>query len=253
MIRTDLVPGVSIYLGIPSAGRAKNVQRMQEMVGPATWHVPPREWGMYRKAGAFDLGIGGTPVAVPRNHILEISCSLGMPCLQLDDDLQGMEIITEAGVVPATINDVAQALWEALQITGAKLAGAPPTGNAFYGSFTQPIRTTSFIVGSAMMILPNPLRFDPHFKAKEDYDHTLQHLETYGTVARREDIVMRFQRRTNPGGLQSYRTNSIDQADTDGLLAKWPHDVVPHRKKEREVQIRWRGATVHPKWMPIGE
>jgi hypothetical protein len=123
-----------------------------------------------------------------------------------------------------------------LRGTPYKLAGVAPTSNPFYGSTTLKLR--HFIVGDLMLAAPNPLRFDPAFALKEDYDYTCQHLARYGGVVRVDWILASFRHRTNKGGAVDVRTPELEQEAIVRLKEKWPDWIRDNPRRENEVLLR---------------
>jgi hypothetical protein len=245
MIREDLVPGVPIYLAIPSASRPQNVAPMRKIVGAASWYVPPRQVPFYEARGATAVPSKGY-VASARNDALRDAWGAGVPCLQLDDDLIGLIRLTSNGRREATFAEVVAAVVEAMDITGALLGGVPPTANHFFGSYQKPIRTSVFIIGSFCLVKPCDMLFDTSFRTKEDYDYTLQHLERYGVVARREDVMADFRHRVNAGGCQEYRSDGLEMQSRNHMMEKWPNHAPRHPKRSWDISLRWRGDRLLP-------
>lgn len=232
--------GHRFYVAVVSSGRPANVQAMQELVGDATWYVKATgEVGAYADQGAPSVyGSGG--LCESRNMALAHAWKHGLPCVQLSDDLKKLRVT--GGVdktVPLAFPRAVAELLGTMSCVGARLGGCAPTDNAFFFNPERPFSTDRFIVGDFVVIEPCSILFDEQLRLKEDYDYTLQHLQRFGKVARRNDILATFAHRSNPGGAVTYRSPAVEQEAIRYLQAKWPGCLRPNPKRPNEVLLSW--------------
>lgn len=239
MIRN--VSGVDVFVTVISHARAKNVERMSALVGEATWVVGYGEADIYEAAGA-KYTITGGKLCESRNLALRKAWEKGIACVQLSDDLTKLEaaIISPDGktrATPISFEETLTRMLQGLTETKTYLAGVAPTNNPFYSNPRAPINTSGFIVGDCIVVRPCGLYFDTQFSLKEDYDYTLQHLSTYGAVARRDDLLLSFLHRTNAGGAVAVRTSELEKENIRRLKTKWPSRVRDNPKRPNEVLL----------------
>jgi hypothetical protein len=232
-----------------SKGRPQSVPVMKQFLGElfAVWVVPENEMHLYNEAGAaFCLPDGGGLVQA-RNIALEDAFTLGLPCVQLSDDLKALnqfvsKMVDSTQKHPLTMEEALQDMRNFLKLDGrAKMAGVAPTDNTFYASTSPKLK--SFIVGDMIMVLPTELRFDEQFRLKEDYDYTCQHIKTYGRVLRLDWILASFRHRSNKGGAVDDRTAELEQDMIRRLKEKWPGWIHDNPRRENEVLLRINKTT----------
>lgn len=238
---------MKVHVAVISSGRPANVAKMAEHLGDlgATWYVGAGEADTYRQAGHRGLGhhtfVESGPLCASRNAALDDAAAEGAACLQLSDDLRRIgwaEGTTRDSVQPLTMTDALARLAAAMDAEGAHLAGCAPTDNPY---FAKPrVHRSAFIVGDLVLVRAGcPLRFDEQLCLKEDYDYTLQHLATYGVVARVDQLLATFVHRSNPGGAVAVRTPEVEQEAIARLQMKWPGHIRPNPKRANEVLLRW--------------
>lgn len=231
------------HVAIISARRPGAVPVMEAHLAgmPATWYVAEGEAGDYRYAGAADVVEAGA-LCVARNVALERAADLGLPCVQLSDDLKRLQWTTSserADVQPIALPEAIHRVLGIMREHGAQLGGGAPTANPYF--YRRPVHTTAFCVGDITVVEAGcPLRFSEELRLKEDYDYTLQHLTTYGVVARVDSLLATFTHRTNKGGAVAYRTPEAEQEAIAWLLARWPDYIKPNPRRENEVLLRWK-------------
>jgi hypothetical protein len=237
MLREDLG---GIFLSVVSHARPGNVEKMNSLVGEATWFVGHSDFDAYADAGAVVVTSGA--LCESRNAALELAFHSNALCVELSDDLTRIQVAVQ-GTNKLVAKDVpfkeAVALvLEGMRQTGAKLGGAAPTSNPFYANVERPVHPSAFIVGDFIAVAPCDLRFDEDMTLKEDYDYTLQHLMKYGTVARRNDVLMTFLHRKNVGGAVEVRTPELEQANIAMLKAKWPQFIADNPRRPDEILLK---------------
>lgn len=245
-----------VHLAVVSSGRSPNVPAMQAHLTELapTWYVPEGQGGDYRYCGAAEvvevawpqqgdqLGVPTTPQAWQRNAALDAGFARGATVVMTDDDLarfEGCHGNATNARWPLPAVEAVQLLADHLASSGAYLAGIAPTTNALFARRAHTV--DGFVRANLTAQRPNPLRYDPALPLKGDYDLTLQHLATYGSVHRCDHLLGHYRQRqlTTWGGCD-YRTPELMAACCGYLLAKWPDVVVPHATRPGEVTLRWR-------------
>lgn len=238
MKREDL--SGSPFVGVISARRHANVKGMIALVGDATWYVTEEDAPLYLAEGAASVVVGGS-LCASRNRLLQDAFDVGASCVQLSDDLKALKagrvVDGEKVAVDIGFGEAIRMLSEALDMTGAKLAGAAPTANPFYWNPSRTVHTQAFVVGDLMLVRPSAVRFDERLRLKEDYDFTLQHIHRYDCVARRDDLFATFLHRKNAGGAVSYRTTEAEQDAIRFLKASWPGYVRDNPRRPNEILL----------------
>lgn len=235
-MKCGTVEGAEFYLAVISARRPANVPKMIEQLGYAgTWFVPHEDEDEYEAQGVQTFVAEGLVGA--RNAALDEAENLGLPCIQVSDDLKGIKLLRQGEAVGiANFPYIVTALLHSLEMTDMKLAGCSPTDNPFYGRETE--SSNLFILGDLFLALPCEIRFDARFKLKEDYDYTCQHYAQFGGAKRLNWILPSFQHRTNKGGAVAYRTAEYEQEAIALLRKKWGDWVQPNPKRENEVLLK---------------
>ena len=237
MKRDDLE---GVFLAVISHARVINVPKMQAIVGPATWFVGVGEGTAYLEAGAAAV-IESGPLCRSRNAALD--AAQGAACIELSDDLTKVQLAVQGEKKvegrDCTFAEVVQRVLEGMAQTGAMLGGAAPTSNPFYANVAKPVHPSAFIVGDFIVVAAGcGLRFDEKMTLKEDYDYTLQHLMQFGSVARRDDVLMSFLHRTNAGGAVEVRTAELEQENIAYLKAKWPQFIADNPRRPNEILLK---------------
>jgi hypothetical protein len=233
-----LIGGEQVWLAVPSSGRPGNVAAMTSLVGPATWYTHPGQAADYRAVHAPQIREtagypGNVQAALDEGH------RLGWPVVVVDDDLVRVRRRVTGRNEDAVPVEFAEAVGETLgdlRRTDFRLAGGPPTDNAFYSSDGN--STSLFIRGGLWVVLPNECRIDTRLPLKYDYDYCVQHHQRYGGMLRVNRYLWTFRQRTNSGGCQEYRTPAAEEAACRYLVEKWPGLVARHATRRHEVTLR---------------
>lgn len=231
---------MNTYNACISAARPQNVAFMQGIVPDLRWYVPVEDAAAYVEAGAVHVIASGGLVE-SRNAALDAAFQQKLPCVQISDDLKMLRRAKQEGpdkvAIPISFLQAVEAMWWEASRSLALLVGVAPTDNPFYWNPNPRTRKPKFIVGDLMLILPNPLRFDPQFRVREDYDFTCQHIQKYGTVGRADEILASFAHRTNAGGTVDWRTPEIDDEATALLRAKWGRMIQDNSRRPGEILL----------------
>lgn len=234
-----------IHLAVISANRPMAVGNINRLIGkdfPATWYVGRGDARMYGLAGAKTVVESGGLIN-SRNAALNQAFHEKKICVQLSDDLLGVSLATsKTSFEPLGVLSAIGMILKIMDDVGALMGGAAPTANPFYFDPDKPVRTNLFIVADLLVVKPNPLRFDPKLRLKEDYDYTLQHLKKYGKVARCDAVLANFKHRTNYGGAVAYRTPKYEQEAIGYLKNKWGGAIVDNPRRPNEILMRWGKA-----------
>ncbi len=228
---------LGVYVAVISASRPFNVKKMELKCGPCTWYVPKGQKFLYEQMHACEVVESGK-LCASRNRALEDAFHLGVPCIQLSDDLRKIEIAHDSKrVEEMDFDEAVNTMKDAARIEDAMLVGVAPTANAFYfrGS---PVKMNKFIVGDFILVQPCDLRFDENMTLKEDYDYTLQHISQFGKVIRCDNILTTFAHRTNRGGAVEYRTTAREIENIEYLKLKWGDRIGTSRRGPTEITLK---------------
>jgi hypothetical protein len=232
----------SPHIAIISARRPHGVAQMTRWAPQARWYVAMGEKADYLAAGAADVVEAG-PLVAARNAALDHAFALGVPCVQLSDDLRKLQLMRSAKTATdATLDECLTLMAQMCDQTGAYLAGVAPVANAFYFDVKNPVKQAHFIVGDFIYVRPSEPRFPVDMELKEDYDFTAQHLLAYGRVARCDFVQATFAHRTNKGGAVAYRTERREQEAIATLQARWGAAIRPNPRRPNEVLLH--GPTI---------
>ena len=228
MIRN--INGVDVFVAVISAGRVENVPKMSERIGPATWIVPSGQKDDYSSGGCEWLLEDGGGLIPGRNIGLETAFDLGMPSVQLSDDLGRIRRFdTKTNII---FEEAVEILIEAIGTTAAKYAGFAPTTDERAFNPDRRIGVHHFIVGDFTLTMPSTPRYDLAVRIKEDYDFTMQHITEYGGVARVNFVAPAFKHRYNDGGAVQIRQDNpeLESEMATLLLNRWKPHIRPHPK-----------------------
>lgn len=247
MIRT--FGKTKVFVSVISARRPSALKPMTDLIGRATWLVDDESLEAYMGElvrNDLDAGVAiGGKLCRARNLALDMAFAsqTGVLCLQLSDDLKKIEqpewdeTRKKYVAKPMDFDTAVLTMIVALQSTGAKLAGVAPTSNPFYYR-GKPIHPRAFIVGDMILVGNTTLRFDEEMRLKEDYDYTLKHLDSYGRVARCDDVLATFQHRSNAGGAVAYRTPEEEQRAIEQLKKRWGRLIADNPKRPNEILLK---------------
>lgn len=209
---------------------------MEKLVGGATWYVGMGEGNLYLGGRGSVIESGG--LCESRNRALMDASVLGIPCVQLSDDLKKIEYLFEfEGKVEAKEITFEEAVGKMMEVDKIfRMIGVAPTGNPFFWDKKE-YTTNKFIVGDFILVRPCGLFFDENLKLKEDYDYTLQHITTFGGVARYGSILAHFAHRTNAGGAVEYRDPEREQEMITYLKNKWGKFIRDNPRRPNEILL----------------
>jgi hypothetical protein len=270
-------PVSDFQMSVISKGRSDNVPLMMRLFegtgAELTWVVGVGESKAYTAKGAHACVEGGG-LCKSRNMAIELARTAGKLCVEMSDDLNVVSILLQEGeyAKPKDLSEgtalakasltylvspvhAARFLECEMRATGAKLAGAHPTGNPGQMMMNEPTSDDLFIVGDFLVIDPDSEpRFDEKMTLKEDYDLTAQHLFKYGKVLRSNRVCVMATHYTNGGGAVELRghfnkdePNPREQYNIGVLRYKWPGVCPQHGTRGvNEVRFAWtmRGSVI---------
>ena len=227
------------WIGVISTKRSANIENMHSILNfEPTWYVGNGEKQVYSNA-KYSVESGG--LCESRNKLLRDAFSRNLICVQLSDDLHRLKRAeNKKDKKDISFFESLKIINEALDKSQSYYGGCAPTDNAFYYNEKKPVSTDKFIVGDFIMVKPCSIFFDENLKLKEDYDYTLQHLKTYGQVARCNDILASFKHRTNKGGAVDSRTTELEQKTIKQLHGKWGSQIVLNPRRENEILMKYK-------------
>lgn len=192
----------------------------------------------YLHNGAKEVYIGGGLVG-NRNKALDYCFSKNLICVQIDDDLKYISLNDftgkRTGIKNIKVIDVIKDLMPDFISEKYMYAGFPPIANPFFVMKEKDYNKV--ITAPITFTKPNKLRFDSNISLKEDYDLTLQHIETYGGCIRYGKYLFDFKRYKNSGGVQSYRTEEKEKETVKYLKEKWGACILDNPKRKNEILL----------------
>lgn len=229
--------GTEYWLGIVSAKRPDNVNKIHERVGLGTWLVPTEEVSLYEEQGATVVDGGEFPnLVATRNLALDLAFEQGLPCVQTDDDFVKIKrAYGKQRTEEITFNDAVDLMIGRLQRAELFYGAVAPTTNPFFvGDITS---KTGFCIASFCVTLPCGLRFDAKLTLKEDYDYTLQHIATFGGVVRSNDLLAEYKHYSNSGGAVAVRSTPNEQRNIAYLKSKWGEAIRDNPRRPNEILL----------------
>ena len=230
-----------------SRGRARYVPKVRRLCAPKEpcFVVDVGETRAYVEAGARRV-IEGGGLCASRNEALKVARAEFVVLIsddlitlkRLDCDATWSPVrgetlkdrmqecgrrVKRAGTRNVGVCEAAEYVIDRMIEESAMLGGAYPTTNLAQAFYAGPVSRFLFVVGDFHVIRRScPLRFDTRLTLKEDYDYCLQHLDTYGKVARCNFLIVRAYHYDNRGGVvDSARTNANERANVAYLMDKW--------------------------------
>lgn len=230
------------YVGVTSHNRTDTIGHIHYFCGEdVVWYVGDGEKDAYLAAGAKHVVESGKLIPT-RNRILEDGFALGLPTVQLSDDLQDINECYQVSanpkrnaLRPMDFDDAVQQMISNLKESRLMLAGVSPTDNPLWFSPDKAISTRSFVIGDFTVSMPNDIRYDERFTLKEDYDYTMQHIAKYGGVIRMNAIMPDFLH-YSPGGVADVRDADQEAYNVRLLQQKWGKKYIRnHPRRPNEV------------------
>lgn len=232
---------MNISINIPSWHRPNGVKTLDYIPFATVW-VDESEYDDYKKANpeaniiSCPKGIQGNLCRV-RNYIIknQLVTGGGDAALIVDDDLYRIERFSmknNFGYVREILptNEIIAFLEKytlMAQDMGVKFWGINVNcDNMTYRHFT-PFSTTSYIGGPFQCFLRgNRCYYDENLPLKEDYDMTLQQLESERAVLRVNYYHYICKQSKQAGGCATYRNRVREQEQFDLLQQKWGSKIV---------------------------
>ena len=217
-------------------------------------YVDNKEFDEYVKNNPQETDIIAVPDGVQgnlcriRNYILdsEFNSGIDVVCL-IDDDMKGLYCWEkkERRKLPA---DEWQGFLQKYSLI-CKEWGAFFWGvnvNQDYQSYREnnPFSTVSYIGGPFQVHLKESgLRYDERFPLKEDYDMTLQHLNTYRKALRVNKFFYIVKQSEQKGGCATMRNLEVEKGQLEALQKKWGTKIVKNdpRKNRSNNMVKTKG------------
>lgn len=240
-------------VAIPSYQRAATLARctlptlLNGGIAPGlidVWVADAAEHATY--AGTLDRGTYGTiQIGAPtlrgaRNHIAR-AYPAGQRLLCVDDDVRGVyQGDKEHKLLEVRALDVAERGFAQMRKAGAHLWGIYPAANHF---FMKPGTRTglTYIIGSFWGV---ELRHHPCelvvLEDKEDVERSCRFFEADGTVARLENVTVKSNYYTEPGGMQVTRTKTRVASSARRMVEMFPHLCSYWERKDGTAEVRLR-------------
>jgi hypothetical protein len=219
-----------------SAGRYDNLPFDAHQKSEYIFCVKNGEKLQYQQNGCVQVYETGK-LLESRNWALNHAFSNNLICVQISDDVKRVAYNRKLyGKKVATVDNAIKNIAELFAKTdGFYLLGIPPTDHTFF--FSKLIAENTFCIGDLLFVKPSKPRFDEMLTLKEDYDFTLQHIETYGKCVRYQKYLWTFEHYKNAGGAVDYRTTAEEQKNIKYLKTKWGSKIKLNPKRENEILI----------------
>jgi len=229
---------LKISINAPSYKRPNGVDTLKYLPQTKIW-VCESEYDQYKKNNPqaeiilCKYGVQGNLCRI-RNHILDTEFKNNVDAvLLIDDDLQYIgyhenkkRCKMDSAIIPDWLIKYTMLTYE----MGAFLWGLNCNQDKqSYREYT-PFSTTSYIGGPFAVHLPNLIRYDERLFLKEDYDLTLQHLNSHRKVLRLNKffyVVKQGGSGTGQkGGQSKHRNLNIENEQNKLLQKKWGSKIV---------------------------
>lgn len=228
--------GLGVYIAVISHERPMNVRKLLSQIKvPATFYVGHGEKRYYEMGGATSV-IESGKLCESRNAALRDAADLGLPCLQMSDDVTKFSTLENEKAKEITFVEAVKTLKREMMEHQAQLAGIAPTNNPFFAKHR--VNLKGFILGDFFINRDTEIFFDENLRLKEDYDFTLQHLKKNGKVCRVDWLMANFKHRNNSGGAVAYRTNELEKKSIEYLKSKWGSIIGSNPRGDTEIRLK---------------
>lgn len=251
-----------LKIAIPSCGRSKDKGTAEYLcdmgVDPSSIYIfvqNTEDDEAYHRDKA-DIGVNvvfreADFVTKARNNILDYfySGDTFPDILMLDDDIQRIDKLSGKGL--SAIENAEQfydemgRCFDFARKQGVWLWGVYPTDNAYFMSKTiSTIVTVNTLIAFVGRKEWKSLRFDNHFKMKEDIELCSRLLSTGNKVFRYDYLAIKAKHRTNKGGCyDAWKTNE-NAKSVHWLLKRYPHLLAKNCKRNGEVRVKVRDEKI---------
>lgn len=237
---------LGIWCACISTNRAANVSKIEERTGlKFTFYTREGESDSYKENGAQNVVEVDGNICRARNTAIADAEKLGLPCLQISDDLKRVYKFT--GVKGNTtrkkwnfIEAITWMLkiWNKPEVKNCRWAGTAITDALFH---YQGIKVSqNKLVVNDCILLRDGIRFDEKADLKEDYDMFLTEYTSGRTVLRFDCVAIGFEHRENKGGANDYRTTEREKTCNDYLKLKWGDYIMEHDIREGQIKINYK-------------
>lgn len=219
---------------------------MQSMCKPykCHWYVNTGEYEAYDVAGAHVSTECGTNICEARNAAIRHADELGIPCIQISDDLRNIKKIwfdlANKKTTFINVEQVCEILIWALQQSRFFYGGVAVSANPLnYNG--EDVSFDKLIVNDFICLMPGAGLFDENLALKEDYDMSIRQLLGCGGIVRLNNILCDFPHRQNNGGANTYRNESTEAEATEKLIKKWPDFIRMNPRRPGQVLLNYKG------------
>eukprot|EP00419_Tripos_fusus_P010361 CAMPEP_0172660776 /NCGR_PEP_ID=MMETSP1074-20121228/4253_1 /TAXON_ID=2916 /ORGANISM="Ceratium fusus, Strain PA161109" /LENGTH=711 /DNA_ID=CAMNT_0013476425 /DNA_START=58 /DNA_END=2193 /DNA_ORIENTATION=+ len=267
-----VLPKISeFYFAVVSARRTRSDKGLKGIATVQTafksagvdpvWYVDAESLEEYRALG-LNAKVGGklTPA---RNMALRDARKYGKVCVQSSDDIsqweyrhgkkaedRSMDALNAAHKAAEhyVISPVQAARFMVAKMRAAPEEVKPKLGGVYClascsRTFAGDVESRyHFCIGDFFVDDHSKITFDENLTLKEDYDFTCAHIQEYGSVMRINRMTVTAKHYSNEGGACSNRdAKGVEERKNIAILMrKWPNAIFDHRRRQNEVNLRWK-------------
>ena len=167
--------------------------------------------------------------------------NMGERVLILDDDITRLIWFEREKPIQLSTEKATQFITKAFEIAeqwGARFFGVCPIPDKrYYREFT-PFSTVSYIGGPFRGHINNERRYDERLSLKDDYDMTLQCLNSYRLALRFNMVSYEAAQQTGEGGCTIYRSSVREEEQNRLLIKKWGSEIVGRDDGRKTAGVR---------------
>lgn len=234
---------INAHVAVISHKRESNIHKIQDFVGDCTFYVNVGERLNYLNAGAATVLSAGTNICEARNKAIDDAVALGVPSIQISDDLKSISLLKMVnGRVAKTkicFEEVAIQMICELKRKNFLFGGVAVSTNTLNYTGID-FSYDKLIVNDFICMMPSKYRFDVELALKEDYDMTIRQILEVGGVVRMNNIICDFPHRENIGGANEYRDAASELLATKKLMEKHPYTIVNHKTRPGQVALNYK-------------
>lgn len=237
---------LGVFVSVISHKRPQNIQKIVSLIGGCTFFVNNGEKESYIAEGAKSVIESGDNICAARNRAIIEANKLGVPCIQVSDDLRYLRKIyfpegeDKRQVCPIDFEEVVLAMVKELKRKKFYYGGVAVTSNRMNYRKGVDFDYDKLIVNDLICIMPDcPWVFDEYVALKEDYDFTLTNILLNGGVVRCNQFFGQFPHRENDGGANLYRNTSSESEANKKIIEKWGDFIKLHHSRENQISFNY--------------